>query len=114
MLLESGIGTPEHLEYAKQTSQGLGLFIRSLVGLDREAAKQAFGSFLSGSTVSATQIEFINLIIDYLTHHGTMEPSLLYESPFIDINANGPEGIFAPEQVDALISRLKDIRSTAA
>jgi type I restriction enzyme, R subunit len=114
MLLESGIGTPEHLEQAKQTSQGLGIFIRSLVGLDREAAKLAFGTFLSGSAVSAAQIEFINLIIDYLTHHGTMEPSLLYESPFIDINANGPEGIFAPNQVDALISRLEDIRATAA
>ncbi|WP_348230866.1 type I restriction-modification enzyme R subunit C-terminal domain-containing protein [Trichocoleus desertorum] len=66
---------------ACQTSQGLGLFIRSLVELDREAAKQAFGEFLSGSTASADQIEFINLIIDHLTHHGVMEPSLLYESP---------------------------------
>jgi type I restriction enzyme, R subunit len=112
MLLESGIGTPEHIESAKQN--GLGIFIRSLVGLDREAAKSAFGAFLSGSTASAAQIEFVNLIIDYLTHHGTMEPSLLYESPFIDINANGPDGIFNPGQVDALISRLEDIRATAA
>ncbi|WP_347710588.1 type I restriction-modification enzyme R subunit C-terminal domain-containing protein [Desertifilum sp. FACHB-1129] len=29
ILLDSGIGTPEHWEHAKQTSQGLGLFIRS-------------------------------------------------------------------------------------
>jgi type I restriction enzyme, R subunit len=43
-----------------------------------------------------------------------MEPSLLYESPFIDINASGPKGIFAPGQVDTLISRLEDIRATAA
>jgi type I restriction enzyme, R subunit len=113
MLLESG-GTPDHLAYAKQTSQSLGIFIRSLVGLDREAAKLAFGTFLSGSMVSAAQIEFINLIIDYLTHHGIMEPGLLYESPFIDINANGPEGVFNPAQVDALISRLAEIRATAA
>ncbi len=109
---ESGIGTPEHLECAKQT--GLGVFIRSLVGLDREAAKQAFGSFLSGSTVSANQIEFINLIVDHLTHHGIMEPSLLYESPFTDISHQGPEGIFTPEQVDALVAVLSDIRDTAA
>lgn len=94
-ILLSGLGTPEHLEYAKQTSQGLGLFIRSLVGLDREAAKQAFGKFLSGSAVSADQIEFINLIIDHLTHHGILEPGLLYESPFTDINSQGPEGSLA-------------------
>jgi type I restriction enzyme R subunit len=114
ILLESGIGTLEHLEYAKQTSQGLGLFIRSLVGLDRETAKQAFGEFLSGSAASANQIEFINLIIDHLTHHGIMEPGLLYDSPFTDINSQGPEGLFSPNQVDALISVLEDIRATAA
>lgn len=67
ILQESGIGTPEEIEVAKET--GLGVFIRSLVGLDREAAKQAFGEFLSGSTASANQIEFINLIIDYLSAH---------------------------------------------
>jgi len=90
------------------------LFIRSLVGLDREAAKQAFGIFLSGSTPSANQIEFINLIIDHLTHHGIMEPGLLYESPFTDINAQGPEGVFNSTQVDTLISVLEQIRASAA
>jgi type I restriction enzyme R subunit len=49
MLLESGVGTPEHLARAKAESQCLGLFIRSLVGLDQEAAKQAFGEFLAGT-----------------------------------------------------------------
>lgn len=114
ILLESGIGTPEQLEYAKQTSQGLGLFIRSLVGLDREAAKQAFGKFLSGSAASADQIEFINLIIDQLTRDGSMEPGLLYESPFTGINSQGPEGVFSSEQVNALVSVLSEIRAAAA
>ena len=114
ILLESGIGTSENLEYAKEMSQGLGLFIRSLVGLNREAAKQAFAEFLSGSTASADQIEFINLIIDHLTHHGMMNPSLLYESPFTDINSQGPEGVFSPKQVDGLISVLENIRAAAA
>jgi type I restriction enzyme, R subunit len=112
ILQESGIGTPEEIEVAKEA--GLGVFIRSLVGLDREAAKQAFGEFLSGSTASANQIEFINLIIDYLTHHGIMEPRLLYESPFTYISNQGPEGIFSPEQVDTLVAVLDEIRTRAA
>jgi type I restriction enzyme R subunit len=114
ILLESGIGTPEYLEYAKEMSQGLGLFIRSLVGLNREAAKQAFGQFLSGSTASADQIEFISIIIDHLTHHGVMDPGFLYESPFTDINSQGPEGVFAPEQIDELFSVLENIQAAAA
>ena len=40
-------------------SEGLGLFVRSLVGLDREAAKGALGGFLAGKTLSANQIEFV-------------------------------------------------------
>lgn len=112
MFIEAGIGEPEQLEHAKQN--GFGVFIRSLVGLDREAAKQAFGAFLSGSTATANQIEFINLIIDHLTHHGIMEPDLLYESPFTDINAQGPEGVFTPSQVDNLVSVLEQIRMAAA
>ena len=112
MLVEAGIGEPQQIETAKQA--GLGLFIRSLVGLDREAAKQAFSEFLSSFTASANQIEFINLIIDHLMHHGAMEPGLLYESPFTDINAQGPEGVFSPNQVEILVTVLEQIRAAAA
>ena len=45
MLAESGVGAPEDLERANEESQGLGLFVRSLVGLDREAAKEALAVF---------------------------------------------------------------------
>jgi type I restriction enzyme, R subunit len=113
ILLEAGIGQNADLEQAKQTSQGLGGFIRSLVGLDREAAKQAFGDFLAASTASANQIQFINLIIDHLTHHGIMDPGLLYESPFTDINSQGPEGVFSQQQVDGLVTVLANIRAAA-
>jgi type I restriction enzyme, R subunit len=111
ILREAGIANSTDLDRAKQA--GLGEFIRSLVGLDREAAKQAFGEFLSASTASANQIEFINLIIDHLTHHGIMDPGLLYESPFTDINAQGPEGVFSPQQVDSLVTVLEKIRAAA-
>ena len=82
MLGESGVGGPEDISRAKATSRGLGLFVRSLVGLDREAAKEALGGFLAGKTLSANQIEFVNLIVNHLTEHGVMEAALLYESPF--------------------------------
>jgi type I restriction enzyme R subunit len=94
-------------------SNGLGLFVRSLVGLDREAAKQSLAAFLSGKTFSANQIEFINKIIDHLTEHGAMDAALLYESPFTDITPKGPDGIFTSAQVDELIAALEQITATA-
>ena len=39
VLVESGVGAPEDIERAKSESQGLGLFVRSMVGMDREAAR---------------------------------------------------------------------------
>lgn len=40
MLSESGVVKPEDISHAKEESKGLGLFVRSLVGLEREAAKE--------------------------------------------------------------------------
>ena len=90
------------------------MFIRSLVGLDREAAKQAFSQFLSGGTATANQVEFVNLIVDYLTENGVMDPKRLYESPFTDVNPRGPEGVFSSVQVDQLVAVLTEIRERAA
>jgi type I restriction enzyme, R subunit len=38
----------------------------------------------------------------------------LYESPFTDINAQGPEGVFSSVQVDALVAVLDHIRANSA
>ena len=113
MLTESGVGGAEDLERAKTESHGLGLFVRSLVGLDREAAKQAFAGFLAGKTLTANQIEFVNLIVDHLTEHGVMDAALLYESPFTDITPQGPDGLFTSAQVDELMAALQRVRATA-
>lgn len=41
MLAENGVGGADEIRRAEAESHGLGLFVRSLVGMDREAAKQA-------------------------------------------------------------------------
>jgi type I restriction enzyme R subunit len=69
--------------------------VRSLVGLDRQAAKEALAGFLAARRSSANQIEFVNLIVDHLTEHGVMEAAMLYESPFTDLTPRGPDGLFS-------------------
>lgn len=112
--MEAGIGTSDDIDQARQKSEGLGLFVRSLVGLDREAAKQAFARFLSDRTATASQIEFINIIVEHLTQRGTMDAALLYESPYTDFNPLGVEGVFGEMATMELISILGEIRLRAA
>lgn len=113
MLTENGIGDADTIARAKEESQGLGLFVRSLIGLDRGAAKEAFAYFLEGKTLTAAQIEFVDLIINHLTEHGVMGAALLYESPFTYIAPHGPDDLFTSDEVDRLVAVLDHIRAAA-
>lgn len=113
MFLDEAVGDPADLDRIRQEG-GLGLFVRSLVGLDREAAKQALATFLDGRTLSANQIEFVNLIVDYLTDRGVMDPRRLYESPFTDLDDQGASGVFPAADVKVLIHVLDDVRRKTA
>ncbi len=113
MLLDAGIGEAGDIERARKTSHGFGRFVRSLVGLDRVAVNEAFGEFLSASTATAAQIEFINMVIEHLTDQGVMDPGLLYEPPFTDVAPTGPDQLFGEERATRLFSTIEAINASA-
>jgi type I restriction enzyme R subunit len=80
IFVEAGVGTSEEMERIRDEG-GLGVFVRSLVGLDRAAAMRAFDTFIQGRKLTAHQHEFVDMVIDHLTARGVMDPRLLYGSP---------------------------------
>lgn len=78
------IGTKE--DYTKEYGdQPLGEFIRSIVGLDMNSAKEAFAEYLNDKSLNSRQIYFLNQVIEYIVKNGMMKDlSVLQDSPFID------------------------------
>ena len=114
VLVAAGIGDDDTFAEASKRAGSFGLFIRSLVGLDRAAAKRAFAKFLDDKRYSVNQIRFVEMVIDYLTEHGTVEERRVYESPFISVAPEGPDAIFVSDDVDEFFEIVKHLRNTAA
>ncbi|MBW0101483.1 DEAD/DEAH box helicase family protein [Pseudonocardia sp. KRD291] len=113
IFIESGIGTEAEISTAKENSGGLGLFLRSLVGLDRAAAAAAFGAFQQGRTLTSAQLRFVNELVDYVTHNGRIEVDVLYRPPFTSIAPGGPEDLFVEVDIDAITHTMRSIDATA-
>ena len=97
---------------ARTNAPSLPHFVRSMVGMDRAAAQEAFSEFLSNRSLTTPQIRFIEMVIDQLTARGVMEPSALYEAPFSSVYADGPEALFAGKSnvIEGIFEKLKTLR----
>lgn len=114
IMIEAGVGSVDQIAQAKIECAGLGLFVRSLIGLERDAATRAFDGFIAGKSFNANQLQFVGLIIDHLTERGAMEASLLYESPYTDEHPLGVGGLFTKGQVSEIRAVLDSVRIRAA
>ncbi len=110
MLIASGGDQQVDLAWVTQRAGALGPFIRSLVGLDRSAANEAFAAFLDQSTFSVEQVRFIALIVDELTANGMMEPTRLYESPYVD---HGHVDVIFPNDFVVIVDILREVNAHA-
>ena len=83
-ILWSEIGTKQ--DYVAEYGQKpLGEFVREIVGLDMNAAKEAFAKYLNDTSLDSRQIYFVNQIVEYIVHNGMMKDlSVLQEAPFTD------------------------------
>ncbi len=83
-ILWGELGTREDYE-REYGEKPLGEFVREIVGLDMNAAKEAFAEYLNGSRMDSRQIYFVNQIVEYIVHNGLLKDfSVLQQSPFTD------------------------------
>ena len=93
---------------------GSGLLVRSLVGLDRAAAKRALEASVEGRKLTAHQLEFVDMVIEHLTARGVMDPRLLYKSPFTDLDPWASPVFSRKGRLCKLIQILWDVQGRAA
>jgi len=101
---------------ARTGSPSLAHFVRTLVGMDRRAAQAAFAEFLNDRSLTPQQIRFIEMIIEQLTSRGVMDAAALYEPPFINLHAGGPDQLFAGKEnvISAIFGALNAVQPKLA
>lgn len=110
---EEVAGSKEKLQatYGEQPS---GTFIRSILGLDIQAAQAAFAEFINTATLRADQMTFINKIIQYLTKNGTVQKGMLFdEPPFNEQHDSGIAGLFDDAQAVKILSIVQQVNENA-
>ena len=91
----------------------LGFLVRSVVGLNRNAAKQAFAEFLEKAPLHPDQISFLNEIIEYLVQNGVMEPKEMFDAPFTRYHDQGVIGVMGEEYAKNVIMLVTQINKNA-
>lgn len=87
----------------------LGVLVRATMGLKKNAAKEVFAKFLSKTKLLPDQITFLNQIIDYLIKNGTMDPKIMFETPFTNIDDEGLTGLFDQENSETVVKLVKAV-----
>jgi type I restriction enzyme R subunit len=90
----------------------LGVLVRKITGLDQRAAKEAFAEFLAASPLTPDQMSFIDEIINYVVKNGTIEPEVLFETPFNNYNTKGVVGVF-PKREKEIVDIISTINANA-
>jgi type I restriction enzyme R subunit len=113
LLNASGMNDIEEYRGKVLEDKPLGTFIRELVGLDINAAKEAFSDFLDEGIYNAEQIHFVNKVIDYLMDNGILAMEQIFAPPFTDDHHEGAHGFFEEGKVIELFKRIREVNANA-
>ena len=107
------VESKERFEECFGTDQPLPMFIRSLVGLDRQAVQEAFSKYLQGSSYNEKQIRFVEMLIEHLTRNGVLGAEQLYGPPFNQIHYEGIDGVFSDSDANHIFDAVEAFNLSA-
>lgn len=107
-LFNEELGTKEEYEN-EYGEQPLGIFIRSIVGLDIEVVNSLFANFIEDKNLKPVQITFIQTLINYLNNNGTLDKKLLTQPPFNEASDDGIIGLFEEHDVRKIVSIINQV-----
>jgi type I restriction enzyme R subunit len=98
----------------QSAAPSLAYFVRSLVGMDRAAAQATFAEYLADRSLTTQQMRFVEMVIEQLTARGIIEAATLYEPPFSNLHAGGPDELFAGHEsvIEGIFEKLRRVRDT--
>lgn len=95
-------------EFYERTAEQLHLTIREIIGLNPAAIEAHFTEFLHNhGSLTAQQVRFMNLLKNHIATNGYIAIEKLYEPPFNSISQEGIDGVFSPDDVNALVAVLR-------
>jgi type I restriction enzyme R subunit len=95
-------------DFYGRTADQLQVTIRELVGLDAQAIESHFKAFLHAHPdLTAKQVQFMNLLKNYIAQHGSILLETLYDSPFTALSHQGIDGVFGADSINDLVTLLK-------
>jgi type I restriction enzyme R subunit len=96
-------------EFYPETAGHLDLIIRRIVGMDAEAVKEHFTSFVqSYPSLTAAQTQFLQLLQNHIAQTGAVALERLADAPFTHLAEDGIFGVFPSDaQRDHLLGVLK-------
>ncbi|KPM00808.1 DEAD/DEAH box helicase family protein [Vibrio splendidus] len=113
LLNASGMSDVEAYREKILQEKPLGTFIRELIGLDNNAAREAFSTFLDEASYNSEQIDFVDQVIEYLVDNGVLEMSKLFEPPFTDNHGESAYGFFDEGTVVELFGVIRKVNANA-
>ena len=90
-------------------------FIKHILGIEilesfPETVSKAFGDFISQhSYLSSRQLQFMDLLRNYIIDKGELQKRNLIESPFTLIHPKGIRGVFSPAEIEEILVLTKKL-----